>query len=145
MKIIKKIQNHHPEVLDLEKEEIFSIYDSGMEVKKLYKSFYLIERYQNDKNEKTFNTSVVFPHMNITKFYNDVYIIKKGLFGFKDIKDEEIDYLLKLFQYDKDSVKEKNKPVIEEIKEETQAEIKQEESINPQEEKEAEEPEEIKE
>lgn len=105
MKMIKKVRGKAPEVLDIPKSEVDAIFYSGMDRKKIYKCYCLVDKYQIIKNEKTFNTSIIFPHTNIETYYNDVYIIKKGLFGVKGIKDKEIEALLKLFKYDNASVK----------------------------------------
>ena len=107
MKIIRKLRGHHPEAIELDKEEVKAIYDSGNDRMKLFKSFYIISKYNRERTEKTLNTSVIIPHLNITHFYGDVYIIKKGLFGVKGIKDSELTYLIALFTYDSDSIKEK--------------------------------------
>ncbi len=99
MKIIKKRIGYYPEVLDLDKEEIASIFNSGMDNNKIVNNVYLISKYQSEKNEKTFNTSVIYPHTSIVHYYNDIYIIKKGIFGFRDLSQVEIDDILKLMKY----------------------------------------------
>jgi len=101
MRMIKKVRGKDPEVLDLPKDEVFALFYSGMDRKKIYKCYCLVDKFQIVKSEKTFNTSIIFPHTNIENYYNDVYIIKKGLFGVKDIKDKELNELLRLFKYEK--------------------------------------------
>ncbi len=107
MRIIRKLKGRHPEAVELDKEEVKAIFDSGNDRMKLFKSFYIISKYNKERTEKTLNTSVIIPHLNITHFYGDVFIIKKGLFGVKTIKESEITYLVALFTYDNDSIKEK--------------------------------------
>ncbi len=115
MRIIKKAIGKEPEILELEKTEVYSIFDSGMDRRKLYKSLYIVDRYQRDKSERNFNTSLIFPHTNIVNYYNDIYIIKKGLFRFKDIKRKEIEYILKLFKFDSSSIKTKKETIVDDI------------------------------
>lgn len=120
MKIIKKRVGYYPEVLDLDKEEIASIFNSGMDKNKIVNNVYLISKYQSEKNDKTFNTSVIYPHTSIVHYYNDIYIIKKGIFGFRDLSQVEIDDILKLMKYP-DNLKDPNSkqpaPKVEEKKE----------------------------
>ena len=130
MKIIRKRTGYLPEILDLDKEKIQEIFDSGMDKTKIANSIYLISKYPLEKNEKTYNTSVIFPHTNIVQYYNDVYIIKKTV-RFRDLPQVEIDDLLKLFKYP-DNVKDpndKNKPKkVEEIKDDLVEEEPKEEN-----------------
>ncbi len=114
MRIVKKAVGKQPEVVDLNKEEAVSIFDSGMDKKKLYKSLYILDKYQRYKDDKTFNTSLIFPHTNIVNFYNDVYIMKKGMFGIKSLKRKEIDCILKLFKFDTSSIKKEKENKIKE-------------------------------
>ena len=57
MKIIKKRIGYYPEVLDLDKDKIDEIFNSGMDKTNIVGNVYLISRYQLDKNEKTFINS----------------------------------------------------------------------------------------
>ena len=119
MKIIKKRIGYYPEVLDLDKDKIDEIFNSGMDKTNIVGNVYLISRYQLDKNEKTFNTSVIFPHTNIVHYYNDIYIIKKGLLGYRSLMEAEIEDLLGLLKYPdnlKDPVTDKRKEKVTEEK-----------------------------
>ena len=114
MKIVKKVRGKHPELVEMEKDDVISIFDSGMDRRKLFKSYYLVDKYQIEKTEKTFNTSILFPHTTMVHYHNDVYIIKKGLFGIKSITEDEFNELKKLFRYDFDRVREdrNRKPIV---------------------------------
>lgn len=105
MKILKKIRGKDPELVELDKDDVLSIFYSGMDRKKIFRRYYLVDKYQLEKNEKTFNTRVIFPHTNMAEYYNDVYIIKKGIVGVKTINDKEFTKLIRLFKYDYISVK----------------------------------------
>ena len=105
MRIIKKAIGKEPEILELEKTEVYSIFDSGLDRRKICKSLYIVDRYQRNKTEQNFNTSLIFPHTNIVNYYNDVYIIKKGLFRFKTLKNKDIALVLRLLKYDPSSIK----------------------------------------
>lgn len=91
------------------------IFNSGMEKVKLYKSLFVVSKYQADKNEKTFNASIIFPHTNMRHYHNDIYIIKRCILGFRSIDDGEIEDIMKLIRYDKERSKKyeekKNKAV----------------------------------
>ena len=87
------------------RNKIAELFDSGMDKVKIYGSEYLISKYQAEKTEKTFNVSIIFPHTNIVHYHNDVYVVKKGILGFKDLSDNEIEMILNLFRYDSDRAK----------------------------------------
>lgn len=125
MKIIRKRTGYLPEILDLDRDKIQEIFDSGMDKTKLANSIYLISKYPTEKSEKTFNTSIIFPHTNIVQYYNDIYIIKKTM-RFRDLPQVEIDDLLKLFKYPdnlKDPLEKKEAKKKEEIIEESKEEV----------------------
>ena len=59
MRIIKKAIGKEPEILELEKTEVYSIFDSGLDRRKICKSLYIVDRYQRNKTEQNFNTSLI--------------------------------------------------------------------------------------
>ena len=119
MKIIKKVAGYHPEVVDLSREEVSGIFNSGMDKQPFFNSLFIVSRYlKQEKTEKTFNTSILFPHMNITHYHNDIYVIKKRI-RFMSLNDAEIEDVMKLFKYDTEKAKdpkEANKPIVKEEK-----------------------------
>lgn len=91
MKVLFKAMHRDVKPMDIDKDRLTSIIKNVDYSKpfKIFKNIYLYEKVYSSFGEDSFNGYVKCRNEKISLF-EECYIVKKGITGFKDLKDEEI-------------------------------------------------------
>jgi len=102
MKVLFKGMHKDAKAIDIEKDRLLSIINAVDYSKpyKLMKSIYLYEKVYSSFGEDLFNGCVKCANKKISLF-EECYIVKKTLFGYKDLKEEEIKKITSLISENK--------------------------------------------
>ncbi|MBR6071996.1 MAG: hypothetical protein IKP77_04095 [Acholeplasmatales bacterium] len=102
MKVLFKAMHRDIKPMDIDKDQLVSIICNIDYSKpfKLFKHIYLYEKVYNSFGEDSFNGYVKCRNERISLF-EECYIVKKTLFGFKDLTKEDIKKIEEVISEDK--------------------------------------------
>lgn len=101
MKVIKKEKGKVAKVEDLSKENIKKLKSDGYDFVNCFDNIYVFVSYKETFEDDNFNCQLRTPLGGKTFCFGDCWIVKKGIFGVKNFKNEEIEKILSLIDESK--------------------------------------------